>query len=211
MNADAPKRFLDKAYSVRSDEETRALYDRWSEVYDEELSENDYRQPQRCAEALAALVPPRSETEVLDVGCGSGLSGIALHAAGYGVIDGCDFSTGMLGKARLSGAYRRLFEADLNAPPLDAPDAAYDAATCVGVFSFGHVMPDALDDIMRVVRPGGALVIGLNDKFYQDGALTAKLDRLERDGRLGDRKDVHGEHIVGTGLTGWVISARKAA
>lgn len=211
MNADAPKRLLDKAYTTGSDAETRALYDRWAEVYDEELSENEYRQPQRCAEALMAVLPPGPKTEILDVGCGSGLSGIALHAAGYGVIDGCDFSTGMLEKARLSGAYRRLFEADLNRPPLDAPEAAYDAATCVGVFSFGHVMPDALDDILRVTRPGGALVIGLNDKFYRDGALTAKLGELERTGRIEDRNDVHGEHIVGTGLTGWVITARKPA
>jgi predicted TPR repeat methyltransferase len=204
------ERFLDKAYQVRTDEETRALYDRWAEVYDEELGENEYRQPARCAQALAERLAPGPGVAVLDVGCGSGLSGIALHQAGYGAIDGCDFSTGMLKKAEATGIYRRLFEADLNRPPLDAGDGAYDAAACVGVFSTAHVRPDAIDEIVRVIRPGGFLVIGLNDNFYRSGGLAGKLDALEAGGLLTGRADELGEHIVGTGLTGWVIAARKA-
>lgn len=209
MADDQPKRFLANAYAVKSAAETRALYDRWAEVYDEELTENDYRQPARCAEALSAMLAPGPDTTVIDIGCGSGLSGIALADAGFTTIDGCDLSPGMLAKADELGLYRRLFEADLNQPPLDAPDAAYDAATCVGVFSYGHVGADALDDIVRVVKPGGCLVVGLNDHFYRQGALMAKLDAMESDELLADRTDTHGEHIIGTGLTGWVIKARK--
>jgi predicted TPR repeat methyltransferase len=205
----AKERFLSNAYSVKTDEETRALYDRWAEVYDEELTENSYRQPARCAEALRILCDPQ-DCEVLDVGCGSGLSGLALRATGFDFVDGCDFSPGMLAKAEQSGHYRRLFATNLNQPPMDAEDASYDAATCVGVFSFGHVSPDALDDILRVVKPGGALVIGLNDHFYQEGSLTRKLAVLENAGKLSVKSSEHGEHIPGTGLSGWVISAQKA-
>ncbi|MEN0001924.1 MAG: methyltransferase [Pseudomonadota bacterium] len=203
------KRFLDKAYTVKSDADTRALYDDWAEVYDEELAENEYQQPVRCAKTLAGIAPPTEDLTILDVGCGSGLSGLALKQAGYTTIDGCDYSPGMLQKAEATSAYERLFETNLNAPPMDASDAAYDAATCVGVFSFGHVMADALDDILRVIKPGGVLVIGLNDHFYQEGSLTAKLQALTGAGQITDRKDEHGEHIRGTGLTGWVITARK--
>ncbi|MBO6637086.1 MAG: class I SAM-dependent methyltransferase [Roseitalea sp.] len=203
-----PERFLDKAYTVRTDEETKALYDRWAEVYDDELGENEYRQPARSAKALADRLAPAPGVSVLDVGCGSGLSGIALHDAGFDTVDGCDFSTGMLKKAEQAGIYRRLFEADLNRPPIDAPDGAYDAATCVGVFTTAHVKPDAVDEIVRVIRPGGYLVIGLNDNFYRAGVLTGKLDALEAAGLLAERHDEHGEHIVGTGLTGWVIIAK---
>ena len=203
------KRFLDKAYTVKSDADTRALYDAWAEVYDEELAENEYQQPVRCAKAVAELLPPAENITIVDVGCGSGLSGLALQRAGYAMIDGCDYSSGMLEKAAATGAYRRLFETNLNAPPMDAADASYDAATCVGVFSFGHVMADALDDIVRVIKPGGLLVIGLNDHFYQEGSLTAKLQTLAKSGQITDRKDEHGDHIRGTGLTGWVITARS--
>ncbi|MEL6818680.1 MAG: class I SAM-dependent methyltransferase [Pseudomonadota bacterium] len=209
MNDNDQKRFLDKAYTVKTDADTKALYDAWAEVYDEELGENEYQQPVRCAKALLGLMPPNNNPLILDVGCGSGLSGLALKNAGYATIDGCDYSTGMLEKAEATGAYKRLFETNLNAPPMDANDAVYDAVTCVGVFSFGHVMADALDDILRVLKPGGVLVIGLNDHFYQEGSLTNKLAALESTGTLTGRKDEHGEHIRGTGLTGWVIAVRR--
>lgn len=205
------QRFLHRAYEAKNDADTRAFYDDWSSVYDDELSENDYQQPIRCAEALLALMTPDEAIEVIDIGCGSGLSGAALKRAGYGIIDGCDFSPGMLAKAKSVNVYRRLFEANLNEPPLDVADDRYDAATCVGVFSFGHVVANALDDIIRVIKPGGSLVIGLNDHFYQEGSLTGKLATLDKEGIIDNRTDTHGDHIRGTGLTGWVITARKRA
>ena len=209
MNDSGKKRFLDKAYTVKTDADTKALYDAWADVYDEELGENEYQQPVRCAAALRTWLAPSENPLILDVGCGSGLSGLALENTGYVQTDGCDYSTGMLEKAKETGAYRRLFETNLNAPPMDVEDAVYDAATCVGVFSFGHVMADALDDILRVLKPEGVLVIGLNDHFYHEGSLTNKLAALESADIIVDRKDEHGDHIKGTGLTGWVIAARK--
>ena len=162
--------------------EVRDMYDRWAASYDTELiDENGYAQPRRCAEMLSRYLTDRN-AEILDIGCGTGLSGAALAEAGYGVIDGCDFSAGMLEKARATGLYRRLFGADLNAPPLDAADGAYAAAVAVGVFGFGHIQPACLDEILRIVSPGAPLVIGLNEHFYEDGALTAKLDALAADG-----------------------------
>jgi len=206
----ADKSFLKKAYETRSDDQTRAFYDEWAPSYDDELSGHDYQQPQRCAVAMAGLVDPGPAIRLLDVGCGSGLSGRALRAAGFSVIDGCDFSPGMLAQAENTGAYARLFETNLNQPPMSAKDGVYDGASCVGVFSFGHVQADALDDIVRVIRPGGALVIGINDKFYQEGSLTAKLDALVSQGRLSGRRDEHGAHIRATGATGWVITAHTS-
>lgn len=204
------RRFLPTAYTVKSDAETRAFYDRWAEVYDDELTENSYRQPARCAETLRLMADP-DDCAVLDVGCGSGMSGLALCSVGFETVDGCDFSSGMLAKAARAGIYRRLFETNLNEPPMDVTDGTYGAAACVGVFSFGHVRADALDDIVRIIRPGGALVIGLNDNFYQEGSLTSKLEALETLGRITIRDREHGDHIPGTGLTGWVISAYKIA
>lgn len=203
-------RFLGSAYQVRSTEETRDLYDRWAETYDVELAkENNYAQPRRCAEMLSRYLKD-PDARILDVGCGTGLSGGALVEAGFRTMDGCDLSPGMLEKAKQTGLYGRLFEADLNQPPLDAPDAFFDAAVAVGVFSFGHVSPDALDEIVRVMKPGAMLIIGLNDHFYDEGSLTAKLIALSGAGRIDRLAEEHGEHIEGTGLTGWVIAVRKA-
>ncbi len=202
------QRFLDSAYEDRNAQETRDFYDRWAAVYDEELAENEYQQPRRCAQALAQHLDDR-DARVLDVGCGTGLSGIALEEAGYAHVDGCDFSTGMLEKAFKTGVYSKLFRADLNAPPLDAKDGEYGAITAVGVFSFSHIMPDALDELLRIAAPGAPIVIGLNNHFHSEGTLSTKLDALAEAGAIERVSEEHGDHIRGTGLTGWVIVIRK--
>lgn len=201
--------FLKDAYRDRSDDETRAYYQEWARTYDQEVGGNDYAQPVRCAEALLSLLTPEN-TEVLDVGCGTGLSGLALRRAGYPVLDGCDYSSEMLQRAGKTGAYRRLFETNLNAPPIDAGDGAYDAATCVGVFSFGHVSPDALGEILRVVKPGGPVIIGLNEMFYEKGDLTRKTAELQDAGRLEILSQEKGDHLPGEDMAGWVIRLRKS-
>jgi predicted TPR repeat methyltransferase len=204
----AKPQFLTGSYRERSDAETREYYDQWSQVYDEELGANDYRQPRRCADTLLALMP-ETDARILDVGCGTGLSGLALAESGYRFVDGCDFSMGMLEKAFERGVYSKAFVADLNQPPLDAPDGYYGAVTAVGVFSFGHFRPDAVSELLRLTKSGGPVVIGINDKFYLEGSLMAKLEHMQRDGQLAILSVEHGEHIPGIDLTGWVIALRK--
>lgn len=205
------KRYFNKAYDLKTTDETKKHYAEWAEVYDLEIGEEKgYRQPERCARSLAAA-GLETQAPVLDVGCGTGLSGKALAAAGYETLDGCDLSPEMLSKAQATGVYRRLFEADLNHPPLDAPDGHYGAAACVGVFSFGHVEPDAIEGILRVLRPGGYLVIGLNDNFYEEGSFPAKLTTLEEAGTLTLVSKEHGAHLENVeGSTGWVFVHRKS-
>ena len=202
--------FLKRAHDVRNTDETRAFYNRWAESYDADLvEENDYVQPRRCAEMLSRFLADR-QAEILDIGCGTGLSGAALFEAGYGVIDGCDLTPGMVAKARERGIYRRLFEADLNRPPLGVPDGAYGAAVAVGVFSFSLIHPDAMDEILRLLAPGAPLIVGLNAKFFGEGTLAGKLSALSAAGRIDRLAEEHGEHIGSAGMTGWAIAVRKA-
>ena len=200
--------FFESAYSIQSAEETKAMYDRWAEVYDADLTAVEYQQPVRCAEALFKQLP-NGNSKILDVGCGTGLSGLALKEAGFSNIDGCDLSEKMLEKAERLEIYNRLFACDLNIPPIDATDEEYDALTAVGVFSFGHVLAEAIDELLRVVKPGAPLVIGLNDHYYEEGALVAKLQSLDEANLIETISHEHGEHIPGNDLKGWVITFLK--
>jgi predicted TPR repeat methyltransferase len=204
--------FLAQSYVERTADETRQHYDDWAETYDEELTENAYATPVRSFAALQPLITNR-DAEILDIGCGTGLFGRQLSNDGYSTIDGCDYSTGMLDKADQTGLYRQLFQANLNEPPLgidDQPVAsdAYDAAAAVGVFSFGHVEAAALDEIVRVVRPGGAIVIGLNDKYWNEGTLRDRLSALVDADAITLLDELSGAHLPGTGLAGQVITLR---
>ena len=205
----ANKRFLEKAYDIKRDDQALEIYENWAETYDIELrDENDYQQPERCALTLEKLLTP-GIAPIIDVGCGTGLSGLGLQAHGFEAIDGCDFSPAMLKQADKTSAYRRLFSANLNQPPMDVEDGAYAAATAVGVFSFGHVDANAMDEILRIVQLGGFVVIGLNQHFFEEGSLIKKLDTLAAEEKIKLISKEHGAHVPGTGTTGWVIALEK--
>jgi SAM-dependent methyltransferase len=208
-----PQDLLATAYDLETGEETLAHYQRWAATYDQEVGvDNGYAQPARCAAALDEVADRSGR--VLDVGCGTGLSGIALRDVGFADLDGCDFSPPMLERAAGTGVYRRLFEADLNAG-LGIQDGTYDHAVAVGVFSFAHIRPDALRSVIRAVRPGGAVVVGLNDHFWDVGTFPAELDAIEADGLASVVSREHGEHLPGADIMGWVVvlvrSGRAAA
>ena len=200
--------FFDIAYTLKTSEDARQMYDRWSEVYDQDLNNGNYQQPIRCANALLEQAPNK-DIKILDVGCGTGLSGLALKETGFQNIDGCDLSQGMLDKASELKIYKKLFSCNLNEPPIDAKDEEYDALTAVGVFSFGHIMPEAVEELLRVTRKNGIIIIGLNDHYYDEGLLTHKLVNLQSEKNLNIIKQVHGEHIPGNDLKGWVITLKK--
>lgn len=204
------KRFFSNAYQLRTRSETRRFYEDWAQSYDQEIAiENDYRQPERCAMALAKVVRDMS-LPVLDIGCGTGLSGVALRAIGFANIEGCDLSPQMLEKAGETKCYNRLFETDLNSPPIDIKSGTINAITAVGVFSFGHVAPDALDEFLRILVPGGVFVIGLNDHFHDEGTFQTKLSELADTNKIKVISRQHGLHLAKVaGSTGWVITCRK--
>ncbi len=197
------------AYSLETGEQTRDHYASWAESYDEEVAEqNAYAQPARVAEMLKRFMPG-NDFRVLDAGCGSGLSGVSLKDAGYAIIDGCDFSPEMLAKAREKDVYRKLFAADLNVGLPGVAEGDYHAVTCVGVFSFGHVEPEACDELLRILPRGGYLVIALNDPFWQRGDLAEKLAQLESAGKIIVMAKEFGEHLPGHDVKGWVIALEK--
>ena len=77
--------------------------------------------------------------------------------------------------------YRALTEADLTKQvPLD--DNSYPAIVSAGTFTFGHLGPSALDEVLRIAGPGATLAIGVNaDHFREDGFA----DRFDADTTAG--------------------------
>jgi predicted TPR repeat methyltransferase len=112
---------------------------------------------------------------------GTGLVGEWLKILGYDRIEGFDVSPGMLAVAEKKNAYDRLQHAVLG-ERLPYADGEFAAALCAGVFTLGHAGPEGLDDLLRVVRPGGHLVITVKDKLY-DAGFADHLNKLVAAGR----------------------------
>ncbi len=185
--------------------DSRALYDDWAASYERNLQgDYGYVAPGIAVAAFAARCTDRG-ARILDLGCGTGLVGQALAAAGYGRIDGVDISPGMLGQARAKGVYGDLIEADLTRP--FGLDAAYDAAIAVGCFGGGHVGPEHIALMIDCVRPGGPLVLYMNAIPYDADDYPAHFARLEAEGRWRLRGTERSNYMEVLDRPGWVVVA----
>lgn len=201
------EKFLDKVYEARGAEGTRALYDAWAASYEAEIGEEGYATPARCAEALARHLEDRG-APVLDFGCGTGLSGLALRAAGFGTLDGVDLSAGMIEGARAKGIYRRLTQIEAGAPLPHSP-GAYAAIAAIGVIGAGAAPIATFDVLMRGLAPGGLMVLSFNDHALADPAHEAKLRSYTDRGAARLRFLEYGPHLPGKHLNSNVYVVEK--
>lgn len=199
--------FLDKVYDLENREDTKALYADWAATYDAETRANGYVSPRRCAEALARFVEDRA-APILDVGCGTGLSGEAFAAAGFTTVDGTDFSPEMLAVAERKGVYRRLFPGAVESPlPVAPGDYAHVAA--VGVFSPSHAPASLMDDALALLPRGGCFVFTLNGHALQDPSYTGRVRELVDAGGADLMMRERGPHMPKIGLEAEVVVLRK--
>ena len=200
--------FLDDAYGLDGSAATQAFYGDWARTYEEEVKANGYATPERCATALAAHAADLG-APLLDLGCGTGLSGEAFRAAGFTAVDGTDFSAEMLAYARAKPAlYRRLTLGDLTRPiPAEAGEYANMAA--VGVFSPGHAPAAMLDDVLGLLEPGSCFVFSLNDHALADPSFLARIEANVEAGLAEVAFEQYGEHLPGRGLRASVYVLRR--
>lgn len=196
--------FLSRVYREQSPDQVRSLYDDWAASYESEISENGYATPGRCAEALLAAGTDRA-LPVLDFGCGTGLSGLALKLAGFQVIDGRDLSEGMLAKAQDKGVYRNL------APigPDDPIPTGYNAIAAIGVVSPGAAPLPVLDRLIAALDPGGRIVFSFNDHALEHDGFRTKVDDLLAEGGVRELSRAHGDHLPGINLKSTVYVLEK--
>ncbi len=199
---------IKESYGLETPEASRAHYQKWASSYDAEVGAHGYATPGRVAEALWSKLP-EAQTPVLDYGCGTGLSGEALHAAGFQVIDGVDPTPQMLEGAEAKGIYRKLSTFEITNPnPLE--EGAYTAIAAIGVISVGTAPPEVFDMLMRALPQNGLLAFSFNDHTLADKSYTVRLnDWLDMGAaRLLFRE--YGPHLPGMDLKSDVYVVEKA-
>ena len=167
----------ERVLNASSKEELMAAYRDWAEQYDRDLiDEMGYVAPKIASDLLLKHLDD-TNAQILDAGCGTGLVGSILHQSEYTNIEGFDYSPEMLAKAAEKGIYRSLIEGDLT-NALNIADNRYDAVISVGTFTCGHVGPQALDELVRITRPGGHICFTVREQAWKEDQYHAKIEAI---------------------------------
>jgi len=173
--------------ALRLDGDPRNLkqyYADWSRSYNRDMDAVQYSGPEFAVTLLSQHLDDKS-ARILDAGCGTGLVGVALQALGYRLVDGFDLSTEMAQLSAATGAYGEVAgNVDMMRAPRDYPHADYDAVLSIGVFTLGHVPPQALEALLQLLRPGGLLLVSTRSHYFEQTDFQQCVNALLAAGKL---------------------------
>lgn len=204
----------------------RMLFDAYAPTFDAHLLEQlAYRTPEALAEAVGdAGLPRNGAADVLDLGCGTGLSGLAIKPFARSIV-GIDLSPRMLERAAATGVYSRLLQAELPGCLDCEPAASFDLALAADVMIYlGDVAP-VLAALARVLRKGGLCALSFESlqpgEGGKDMAISEKLRFAHDADAVAAVMRVHDFHPVlrrelglrlerGRPVPGFIVVARRA-
>jgi predicted TPR repeat methyltransferase len=179
----------------------RSLFDEYAERYDQHLLRDlDYAAPNLVRSAVGDRLDGRTDTQVVDLGCGTGLCG-PLFRRVSGRLTGVDLSPAMLRQARRCETYDQLVEEDV-VGFLARHHRAFDLLIAADVMVYIGDLAPLLRAAAQAMRAGGMMAVTLE---ADDGDSY----RLQGSGRF-----THSEAYLArvADQTGWrVVSSRRAA
>ncbi len=148
--------------------EVAQIYDDFAPEYVTSVLEWGYEAPQVSAQLLKQYKVP-SDAQLLDAGCGTGLTGQVWQGAGYTQLIGIDISADSLIEAKATSAYIAVQQHDLE-KRFPFPDNQFDVTLSIGVLTYIRKVQETMAQFIRVTRPGGLII------FTQRNDLYAKRD-----------------------------------
>jgi predicted TPR repeat methyltransferase len=146
LRGEAPPRMPDDC--------VRQTFDNFSRVFDKKLRDGlSYHGPERLHDMIRPEMGDAANLDILDIGCGTGLSGVGLK--GWSArLTGIDLSPKMIELARERGIYDRLEVAEIS-EWLSQTDGQFDLITaCDCLVYFGDLQP-VVTGAARQLKPGG--------------------------------------------------------
>lgn len=201
------KQYLDLAYDLASAGHTQGLYKDWAQTYDDEITANGYASPRRTAQALVSS-GAKLNAPLLDIGCGTGVSGLFLREAGFTELHGSDFSPDMLKIAEDKKIYKRMYNADLH-QPFEFVSTTYSTKAAIGVLAPGHAEPEIIQTVVDLLPEQGLFGFSMNDHTLDNPGYEAEISRLVNSQTIRIRWRDYGDHLPKIDLQSMIVVLEK--
>ena len=193
-------------YKIKEPKELLKYYQDWTDnnKYNKDMVDWNYTAPQETVSVLKKYALNKN-SKILDAGCGTGLVGIELKKYSYLNIEGVDFSQSMLDLVP-QNIYKKIEKIDLN-KPLKFKNNIYDVVMCVGTFTYGHVKPHALDEIIRITKNKGLVCFTINEGIYEEYGFDKKIKELTNNKLWNVREFFKSNYITTKDVEAWLCLA----
>jgi len=192
-------------YKLKTTEDIMKHYDKWGDKYDKDMVEWNYTGPQETVNIFKKHTLSK-DIKIFDAGCGTGRVGIELKKFGYTNIDGADLSKKLLDLVP-KGFYNKLEQIDLN-KSLNKKSNIYDAVLCVGTFTFGHVKPPALDELIKIIKNKGLICFTVNEGIYEEYGFDKKIKELSDKKAWDIKVFFKSDYIASKDVNAWLCLAK---
>ena len=207
MTSAGQRDFFDEVYDVKSVDEQFCLYSDWATTYDRDVIANGYMTPDRCAEALRKVLTNK-DTPILDVGCGTGYSGLALKKAGFANLVGTDINPDMAAIAVRRNVYSNVLPSTID-EPIPPDTGQFEVISAIEVIGSGAAPLSLLETIIVALPKGGYALLSFNEHTLADLQYEARVERYlsSRECELIHRD--YGDHMLKLKLRSMVYILQK--
>jgi ubiquinone/menaquinone biosynthesis C-methylase UbiE len=165
---------------VNSHFQSSASY--WSEVYRTETVEAAiYRQRHEIVLSLIDSLQMPVGSRILELGCGAGLTSVALAQRGYQVnaIDSVPVMLDLTNReAEQAGVGDRVITSVGDAHHVEFADAQFALVLAIGLTPWLHSLETALCEMARVVHSGGHVIVTADNRYRLSYWLDPRLNPL---------------------------------
>lgn len=177
QTAKAPADYVSRTFDVYADE------------FDQHLTGTlAYDVPNQLAQLLQACAgADKTDWTALDLGCGTGLVGVALAPIVAQMV-GVDLSGRMLERAQARQVYQRLVQDDVVHMMQQEAAASFDLVVAADVFIYIGQLDETVKEVRRVLRPQGLLAFSIENLDASDHSPATEDFRLNSTGRYSQSR-----------------------